>query len=141
MHGPGSHRLPPLSVIGELANIAVAKHFAALHNYCMEPTYGAHENVLVQAIAYRRRILATYNRERLRLEPHLLFFRGEYAYLLAFNPEKPVTRDDGPKLGQFKLSGLSDIALENSNFVPILGFAGQAPRPDDSVIITAIDAL
>ena len=107
----------------------------------MEPTDGAHENILVQAIAYRRRILATYNREQLRLEPHLLFFRREHAYLLAFNPEKPVTRDEGPKLGQFKLSGLRDIALEMSNFIPIPGFAGQAPRPDDSVIITAIDAL
>ncbi|MEP2725013.1 hypothetical protein [Roseibium sp.] len=71
----------------------------------------------------------------------MLFFRGEYAYLLAFNPEKPVSRDEGPKLGQFKLSGLSDIALETANFIPIAGFAGQAPRSDDSVIITAIDAL
>ncbi len=107
----------------------------------MKPTNGTHENFLVQAIAYRRRILATYNRERLRLEPHLLFFRGEHAFLLAFNPEKPVTRDEGPKLGQFKLSGLSDLALEKANFVPIVGFAGQAPKSDDSVIITAIDAL
>lgn len=107
----------------------------------MEPTDGTHENVLVQAIAYRRRILATYNRERLRLEPHLLFFRGEHAYILAFNTDKPITRDEGPKLGQFKLSGLSDIALETANFIPITGFAGQAPRPDDSVIVTAIDGL
>lgn len=122
-------------------NIAVAKHFAALHNCEMEPTDGARENVLVQAIAYRRRILATYNRERLRLEPHLLFFRGEHAFLLAFNPEKPVTRDEGPKLGQFRLSGLSDIALETANFTPIAGFAGQAPKSDDAVIVTAIDAL
>ena len=50
-----------------------------------------------------------YNRERLKLDPHLLYFRGEDAFMLALNPEKPVSRDQGPRLGQFKLAGLSEI--------------------------------
>ncbi|MEL7698814.1 hypothetical protein [Citromicrobium bathyomarinum] len=98
------------------------------------------ENVLVRAIAYRRRISVMYNRERLKLDPHLLYFRGEDAFMLALNPEKPVSRDQGPRLGQFKLAGLSEVTLEPANFTPLAGFDGQAPRRDDSVIITAIDS-
>ena len=96
------------------------------------------DNVLVRAIAQRRGISATYNRGRLRLDPHMLFFRRGEAYVLARNVEKPETVSVGPRLGQFKLIGLSDIRLEAHEFEPLPGFDGGAPQPDDEVLV-AVD--
>lgn len=103
------------------------------------PTDGV-DNVLVRTIAQRRRISATYNGGRLRLEPHLLFFRHGDPYVLARNVEKPEAVDTGPKLGQFKLAGMSEIHLDAEEFTPVVGFAGDPPRVGDEVLVTVAAA-
>lgn len=106
----------------------------------MAPPNDSVDNVLVRAIAQRRTICATYNRGRLRLEPHLLFLRHGEPYVLARNVEKPESADAGPRLGQFKLAGLSEIGLEAAEFIPLAGFDGGPPRADDEVLVAVAAA-
>ena len=96
------------------------------------------ENLLVQAIAYKRQIIVTYNKERLRLNPQVLFFRRSEPYILAINVEKPQRLGEQRKLGQFKLAGLTEIALTGATFVPIEGFLGIAPSEEDEIVMVAV---
>lgn len=123
-----------------LASFAVAESNCALHHEAMNTPTDNGDNVLLRAIAQRRRISATYNRGRLRLEPHLLFFRHGEPYVLARNVEKPEAFDAGPKLGQFKLAGMSEIDLDAEEFTPVLGFVGDPPRAGDEVVLAVAAA-
>ena len=94
------------------------------------------DNQLVRAVTEGRRVVATYNGKRLCLEPHLLFFRHGEPYLLANNIAKQQADEAEPKLGQFKVAGLTEIILETDTFSPVAGFDGLPPRADDAVVLT-----
>ncbi len=95
-------------------------------------------NQLLRAIAERRWMSVTYNGKKMCLEPHLLFFRHGEPYLLAKNTAKQQASGAAPKLGQFKLAGLTSMVLEAGTFVPAAGFDGQPPRGDDAVVTSVI---
>jgi hypothetical protein len=72
--------------------------------------------ILLEAIALRTCVEATYNRMRMRLAPHILYTRHDELYLDAV----PLQRDGRParevKLGTFKLAGLKELALAAQRF-------------------------
>jgi hypothetical protein len=90
---------------------------------------------LMEAIALRRTVAVNYNGKRIRLAPHLLFERHGDLSLVALNLDKVWRSDEEPRLGQFKLSGLSEVELSEDGFEPLEGFDGTPPRPDDTAIL------
>jgi hypothetical protein len=62
-----------------------------------------------EAMAKRVLLVATYNKGRSTLAPHSLFERHGELYLRAVTVERDGRAPREPKLGTFKLSGLSDV--------------------------------
>lgn len=93
--------------------------------------------IIMEAIARRTAFAARYNGTVIRLAPHLLFERHDDLFVSALNMDKTWRSDEAPRLGQFKLAGLGDVALIDETFEPIEGFDQTAPRPGDTVILAA----
>jgi len=74
------------------------------------------------AIAAKRFLEFTYNRMRMKVAPHVLYTRHGAPFIDAI----PVERDGksllDPRLATFKLSGLEDIKVMTTSFVPFPGF-------------------
>ena len=73
---------------------------------------------VLEAIALRRLLEATYNRMRVKLAPHILYTRHDEMYVDAITIERegrPVTE---PKLGTFKLAGLKIEGVLPTTFNP-----------------------
>ncbi|GAC1405896.1 MAG: hypothetical protein NVSMB69_05180 [Novosphingobium sp.] len=66
---------------------------------------------LLEAVARRRVVTALYNGVTMKLAPHLLFERHGDLFVSAWNMTKNARPENEPKLGHFKLGGLSDVAL------------------------------
>ena len=78
-----------------------------------------------QAMAKRVCVTALYNRGSVLLAPHSLFERHGELYLRAVRLEYEGRKPREPKLGTFKLSGLSAVAVTRKLFARSL-FAGLA---------------
>lgn len=81
---------------------------------------------ILEAIAKRFCIEATYNRTAFRLAPHILYTRHDELYLDAVAVEKAGQPPRETKIGTFKLSGLKDVVLREIGFDPEPSF-----NPDD----------
>ena len=90
---------------------------------------------LFEAISTKRTVEALYNGATIRLAPHLMFERHGDLFVSALNLGKTWRSDEEPRLGQFKLAGLSETALLNQTFEPIEGFKPTPPRLDDVLIL------
>lgn len=83
--------------------------------------------IIVQAIATRASIEATYNRMRMILSPHVLYTRHGDLFMDATVIEREGKTFTELKLGTFKLIGLQDTVPSEKPFVPFPGFdAGDA---------------
>ncbi|RJF93886.1 hypothetical protein [Sphingomonas cavernae] len=84
--------------------------------------------LLLEAIALRKCVTATYNRGTVKLAPHILYTRHDELFIDAVT----VSRDGKPpreiKIGTFKVSGLSDLALDDEPFAPEPGFDADAEK-------------
>lgn len=70
------------------------------------------QNALVlQAIALKQCVVATYNRTQVRLAPHILYTRHDELYLDAVTKQRDGQPPREVKIGTFKLTGLQDLAL------------------------------
>ncbi|MDO6414750.1 hypothetical protein Q4F19_10205 [Sphingomonas sp. BIUV-7] len=77
------------------------------------------QNALVlQAIALKQCVEATYNRVKVRLAPHILYTRHDELYVDAVTIERDGQPPKEIKIGTFKLAGLQDLAVANRAFVP-----------------------
>jgi hypothetical protein len=77
------------------------------------------QNALVlQAIALKKCVEATYNRTKVRLAPHILYTRHDELYLDAVTMERDGQPPREVKIGTFKLTGLQDLAVADRAFVP-----------------------
>jgi hypothetical protein len=94
---------------------------------------------LMEAIAKRQVVTARYNGTVIKLAPHLIFERHGDLFTSALNMSKGWRADDERRLGQFKLAGLSATEMLDEEFEPIAGYNGQAPRPEDTLILTIAD--
>lgn len=72
--------------------------------------------ILFEAIALKKCVDAVYNRMAVRLAPHILYTKHGEVYLDAVT----VTREGRPprevKVGAFKVSGLTGLALADDTF-------------------------
>jgi hypothetical protein len=85
------------------------------------------EDLLNLAIERRVFLIATYNRNSIRLAPHSLFERHGDPFLRAVTLEVDGRTPKEPKLGTFKLAGLSSVTLEGRAFSREKLFAGLVP--------------
>ncbi|MBU6253270.1 MAG: hypothetical protein KGN98_08770 [Alphaproteobacteria bacterium] len=71
---------------------------------------------ILEAIATKRCLTASYNGTAFLLAPHILYTRIDLVYLDAV----PITKNGAPprevKMATFKVDGMSDIALADDEF-------------------------
>jgi hypothetical protein len=71
---------------------------------------------ILEAIALRKCLRATYNRATVLLAPHILYQRNDSFFIDAVT----ISRDGIPpreaKVGSFNLAGLSDVSVSDSSF-------------------------
>lgn len=89
---------------------------------------------IIEAIATRRLIRASYNDAALVLAPHHLFERHGELFVGAFNPAKGRRSDEAPKLGYFMLKGLSAIGVTDEEFEPLEDLPAALPRETDTLV-------
>lgn len=90
---------------------------------------------LMEAIARRRLLSATYNGETILLAPHMLYERHGDLFVSALNLSKNWRSEDERRLGQFKLAGLSAPAVQEDAFEPLPSYEPVAPREGDAIIL------
>lgn len=90
---------------------------------------------LLEAISRRRYVEAQYNGTTIRLAPHLMFERHGDLFVAALNLGKVWRSDEAPRLGQFKLAGLSEPRLLDEEFEPQGGFRPEVPREGDVLVL------
>ena len=78
--------------------------------------------LLLQAIALRLCVRATYNRQTMLLAPHILYTRHDDVFVDAVTIEREGQPPREIKLGTFKLAGLNDITVEDRPFKPYAVF-------------------
>jgi hypothetical protein len=71
---------------------------------------------ILEAIALRKCLEATYNRTRIRMAPHILYTKHDQLYLDGVTLERDGRPPRELKVGAFKLDGLGDIALTDHAF-------------------------
>lgn len=92
--------------------------------------------IVMEAIARRKLLAANYNGLRIDLAPHLLFERHGDLFVSALNLAKNWRSDEDPRLGQFKLAGLGAPEVLDAPFDPLPGYAPDAPRETDTVLLS-----
>ncbi len=91
-----------------------------MHNMTSTPDPTAPNNanaLLLQAIALRKCITATYNRMACTLAPHILYTKHDDVFVDAVTLERDGQPPKEIKLGTFKLAGLKDIEVTDRSFV------------------------
>lgn len=74
--------------------------------------------LLLEAIALRKCIEATYNRMRVTLAPHVLYTRHEELFVDAVTVERNGQPPREIKLSTFKLAGLTGLEFAGGSFKP-----------------------
>lgn len=82
----------------------------------MDTDFEALRHTLEQAMTKRVLVEADFNKGRSLLAPHSIFTRHDEFYLRAQTVERDGRKPSAPKLGTFKLSGLSNVALTRKLF-------------------------
>jgi hypothetical protein len=98
---------------------------AALHKIRLEPAaaFGiisamTINQVLLEAIALKKCVVATYNRTLMTLAPHILYSKHDALYVDAVALSRNGAPPKEKKLGAFNLAGLSDVSLAEYHFEP-----------------------
>ncbi|PTQ12017.1 hypothetical protein CLG96_05400 [Sphingomonas oleivorans] len=74
--------------------------------------------LLLEAIALRKCVEATYNRMFVKLAPHILYTRHDEVFVDAVTVERDGQPPREIKLGTFKLAGLTGLAFADQRFQP-----------------------
>lgn len=90
---------------------------------------------LMEAISRKLKVEAQYNGATIQLSPHQMFERHGDLFVSALNMGKVWRSDEEPRLGQFKLAGLSDAKLLDETFEPLPDFKPVVPRAGDVMIL------
>jgi len=91
-----------------LATVASADHFGT-----MEPN-----QIVLEAIARQKCVTATYNRQNVKLAPHVLWTRHDDLFVDAVALERDGKPPREYKMGTYKLDGLKDLAGHDQSFLP-----------------------
>ncbi|MFW2830216.1 hypothetical protein [Sphingomonas sp. ID0503] len=74
--------------------------------------------LVLEAIARRKCLDATYNRMDVKLAPHILYTRHDELYVDAVTVEREGNPPREIKVGTFKLAGLSIRGVDERSFEP-----------------------
>ena len=72
--------------------------------------------ILLEAIARQKCVVATYNRVEMKLSPYILYKRNDSLYIDAVALEKAGQPPRELKLGAYNLAGLNDVTLVDQHF-------------------------
>lgn len=89
---------------------------------------------LLEAIALRKCITARYNRGTVILAPHILYTRHDELFIDAVTIERDGQPPREAKLGTFKLSGLTELALSDQSFRTFPEFDATAARYEGATL-------
>jgi hypothetical protein len=84
--------------------------------------------LLLESIALRKCVEATYNRTAFKLAPHILYTRHDELFVDAVTLERGGQAPRERKIGTFKLAGLNDLVLAGRHFRPEPGFDPNQPK-------------
>lgn len=90
---------------------------------------------MMQAIARKLLVTATYNGRDMKLAPHALFLRHGEMFVSALNLDKKWRSDEDPRLGHFKLAGLTNVSVSSEHFDAIAGFKQAVPQVADELVL------
>jgi hypothetical protein len=89
---------------------------------------------IFEAIVRKRCVVATYNRVKMTLAPHIIYTRHGDLFIDAV----AIDRDGRPpreeKIGTFKLAGLNDLQLTERDFPPSALFHASAAKYVEALI-------
>jgi hypothetical protein len=72
--------------------------------------------LLLEAIALQKCVVATYNNVRMTLAPHILYAKNDALFIDAVALEKNGAPPREKKLGAFHLAGLKDMEIADRRF-------------------------
>jgi hypothetical protein len=84
--------------------------------------------ILLEAIALKKCVTATYNRVEMLLAPHILYTKNDVLFIDAVALARNGAAPQEKKLGSFNLAGLNDVTLAGRYFQPEQIFDPTAPR-------------
>lgn len=84
--------------------------------------------IVLEAIALKKCLAATYNRMSVTLAPHILYTRHDDLFIDAVTIERDGQPPKEKKLGVFKLAGLKELQLASQLFQPEPIFNPSDPR-------------
>lgn len=84
--------------------------------------------LIIEAIAQRRCVDATYNRTNMKLAPHVLYTRHGDLFVDAVAVERDGREPSEVKLGTFKLAGLHIEEVSARTFQPLPDFDANDAR-------------
>jgi hypothetical protein len=84
--------------------------------------------LLLEAIALKKCVTATYNNVQMTLAPHILYSKHDALFIDAVAIERNGLPPKEKKLGAFHLAGLKDLELAERHFVPDPLFDPAAPK-------------
>jgi hypothetical protein len=87
--------------------------------------------MILQAIALKKCVLATYNGVRMKLAPHILYTRHEEMFLDAVALLKHGEPPREKKLGTFKIVGMNNMELTEEAFEVEEFYEPEAEKYDD----------
>ncbi len=90
--------------------------------------------LLLEAIALRKCVAATYNRMRVKLAPHVLYTRHDELFIDAVTVERNGQPPREVKLGTFKLAGLTDLEFAGRPFQPEPVFDPNDPKYEGATL-------
>lgn len=93
--------------------------------------------LLEQAIANRLYVRWTYNRTQMEAAPHVLYRKKSGVYLDAIVTERAGEIPSEMKLGSFKLTGLTNLAIVNKAFSPSPDIDPADARYAEGIIVQA----
>lgn len=109
---------------------------ADANNEGQEPSKGGalSTDILCQAIARKVCVTATYNRKPMTLAPHAVYTKHDEPHLAAVTVDQDGKKPMRPKVGTFKLSGLTDVAITKKLFATHKEFSAADPKFIDQTI-------
>ena len=84
--------------------------------------------LLLEAIALKKCVTATYNNVEMTLAPHILYSKHDALFIDAVALERNGAPPKQKKLGAFHLAGLQGLKLAERSFVPESLFDPTAPK-------------
>jgi len=94
---------------------------------------------ILEAIALRKCLMATYNKMAVKLAPHILYTRHDEMFIDAVTVERDGRPPRELKLGVFKLAGLSDISAIDEQFEYMGGLYDPADAKYKGVTLFAVE--